>query len=62
MKKMVDDPSPMYSGAIMQLALQHGLHMFTKGEVYVGPAAFREIAHDAFMARVWAYLEFVCYW
>lgn len=62
MKSLRDDPSPLYSGAAMQIALQHGLHMFPQGQACVRPLPFRDIAHDASLARVWAYVEFVCHW
>ncbi|KAH8898123.1 hypothetical protein GQ53DRAFT_623572, partial [Thozetella sp. PMI_491] len=62
MNTMWDDPSPMYSGAAMQLALQHGLHMFTKEHASARLVPFRGITHEASLARIWAYLEFVCHW
>jgi transcriptional regulatory protein LEU3 len=57
-----EDPSPMYSGAAMQLALQHGLHMCAKQHASARPTTSRNIHQEAFLARVWAYLEFVCHW
>ncbi len=47
----------MYTGAAMQLALQHGLHTtFEKAD------GAPESTNEASVARVWAYLEFVCHW
>lgn len=57
-----EDPSPMYSGAALQLALQHGLHLFTTPHASTRPAPFRDITKQASIARIWAYLEFVCHW
>lgn len=62
MNTMSEDLSPVYSGAAMNLALQHGLHMFTKQHASARPTAFQGIDHEASLARVWAYLEFVCHW
>lgn len=60
MKTMFDDPSPMYSGAMMQLALQNSLHMSMKrqdGRLI----ASKESVHEAYRLRVWAYLQYVAY-
>ena len=62
MSTFKEDPSPMYAGAAMQLALQHGLHMFAAQYTSSRSAAFQEISQQASLARVWAYLEFVCHW
>ncbi|KIW25712.1 uncharacterized protein PV07_08868 [Cladophialophora immunda] len=55
MKTILDDPSPMYSGAAMQLALQHGLHMLQLR------GAVADVSYEPFLARTWAYLEFSCH-
>lgn len=57
MKSVLDDPSLLYTGAAMQLALQHGLHTSFKK-----PNGAIDVAHEATLARVWSYLEFVCHW
>lgn len=57
MKKLFDDPSPMYSGAAMQLALQQGMHTLYKRQ-----DGCAEDAYEPSVARVWAYLEFVYHW
>lgn len=62
MKTMHDDPSLLYSGIAMQMALQHGLHSFPQSQAYGGPVPFRNAMREVSLARVWAYVEFVCHW
>lgn len=62
MKSMHDDPSLLYSGIAMQMALQHGLHSYTQSQAYGCPVPFRNATREVSLARVWAYVEFVCHW
>lgn len=62
MKTMHEDLSPLYSGAAMQIALQHGLHLSPHSQACGWPGSVRNVTHDASLARVWAYVEFVCHW
>lgn len=62
MKTMHDDPSLLYSGIVMQMALQHGLHSFPQSQAYGCPVPFRNATREVSLARVWAYVEFVCHW
>ncbi|KAK5046219.1 hypothetical protein LTR84_008362 [Exophiala bonariae] len=61
MQTAAEDPSPMYCGATMQLALQHRLHLFTQKQTSIQPTSIMSIVQDANIARVWSYLEFVCH-
>lgn len=62
MKAICEDPSAMYSGAAMQLALQHGLQMFRTQHPSSRTISCKPIVHHGYLARIWAYLEFVCHW
>lgn len=62
MKSMVDDPSPMYCGAALQLALQNEIHLLHRKTRNLNPSALRDLHCDAFIARVWGWLEFTCHW
>lgn len=62
MKTMHDDPSLLYSGIAMQMALQHGLHSFPHSQAHGCSEPFRNATREASLARVWAYVEFVCHW
>ncbi|KIV97159.1 hypothetical protein PV10_00941 [Exophiala mesophila] len=61
MKTVHDDPSLLYSGIAMQMALQHGLHLFPQSQAYGCPVPYRSATREASLARVWAYVEFVCH-
>ena len=69
MKTMFDDPTSTYCGAAMQLALQNGLHLFSRKQDS-SPTSSRDFiphnkisrAHDVSRLRLWAYLELVCHW
>lgn len=62
MTSIYEDTSSMYSGAVMQLALLHCLHLFEPQEVHTRTIGVQCINKQAYLARLWAYLEFVCHW
>lgn len=63
MANVCDDSTPLYSGANLQLALQNGLHMPKfRQDANAGVGTMGSLTQQASLARIWAYVEFVCHW
>lgn len=56
-----NDPSLVYAGAAMQLALQNGLHMFSKRQDFARSRLDRDEIRETFTARLWSCCKIVCH-
>ena len=56
-----DDPSPVYAGVIMQLALQNGLHTFSKRQDFSDAQIDKDISEELYRVRLWVHCKMVCH-
>jgi hypothetical protein len=57
-----EDPSPVYSGIIMQLCLQNGLHMHSKRQDFSHAFLIKDTTQEKSRACLWAWCKVVCHW
>jgi hypothetical protein len=55
-----EDPSCTYSGIILQLCLQNGLHMRSKRQDFVQSVLMTDSQAEIFRERLWAWCKVVC--
>ncbi|KFZ22563.1 hypothetical protein V502_02873, partial [Pseudogymnoascus sp. VKM F-4520 (FW-2644)] len=62
MENASDDPSSVYAGAILQLALQNGLHMRSKRQDFAQNQLIKEtLNQEKFMIRLWGWCKVICH-
>lgn len=57
-----DDPSSVYSGIVLQLCLQNGLHMRSKRQDFSQSLLVTNANEEIFRDRLWAWCKVVCRW
>jgi Fungal specific transcription factor domain len=63
MENASDDPSPVYSGVIMQLALQNGLHMRSARQDFSqNHLSSDTTTQEIFRIRLWGWCKVICRW
>lgn len=62
MENASDDPSPVFAGIIIQLSLQHGLHMLSKRQDFSHNNLATDNSQEVFRARLWAWCKVICHW
>jgi hypothetical protein len=57
-----EDPSAVYSGIVLQLCLQNGLHMRSKRQDFSQSPLVTDANEEIFRERLWAWCKVVCRW
>lgn len=60
MDTIYHDKSPVLAGAAMQLAIQNGLHMFSKRQDFTRNSLRQDQSEELFRAKLWSYCKIVC--
>ncbi|KFY91885.1 hypothetical protein V500_04417 [Pseudogymnoascus sp. VKM F-4518 (FW-2643)] len=62
MENASDDPSSVYAGAILQLALQNGLHMRSKRQDFAQNQLIKEtLNQEISLVRLWGWCKVICH-